>query len=703
MRVVRPLDELATPESVREVVAQRLSRLEPATRDTLEVAAVAGAQFELEIIRRASSDDPPGLLHALDEAERSGMVEQVPAGRLAYRFTHELVRRTVASQLSGLRRAELHLRIGEALEASHQPAVGRVLADLAHHFVQAAPLGDPARAVDYNLRAAAAASAALAFDEAVARLRAALDLGIADDRQRIAVLLDLGTAQYRAGSLGALESFRTAAELARGLGDGVLLAAAAIGFENACWRPGVIDAGARELLEEAVVALPGDGSALRVRLLAGLARSLDFQGDHLAGQVVRTDAIALARRLGDRRGLATVLTVSFWARGALSLDALLEMLAEAQCIAEEELDIETQAEVRQWRIAVLIGLGELEAARRELAPLHAMAQRTGQPFILHVAELHASSIALCDGRLAAAEAAAGRSYEWSRLLTGRDASGGYGIQMFGIRREQGRLAELAPVVRVLAGSKGSGAWRPARAALFAELGMELEARRELDAILSDDLGALRESLWLASLTYLADAAAALHDEPTARLVYRELAPHAGTNVMIGVGVTCYGAADRYLGMLAAVLGDADAAESHLCTAMAINRRMGAATWIARTAYEHARILLVGGDTAVRAPALLREADALASRIGMATLRGRIAALQTRPRQPGTLPDDLSARELEILLLVERGLSNREIGGELVISEHTVANHVRSILRKTGSANRTDAASYAHRNGLVADR
>jgi DNA-binding CsgD family transcriptional regulator len=46
------------------------------------------------------------------------------------------------------------------------------------------------------------------------------------------------------------------------------------------------------------------------------------------------------------------------------------------------------------------------------------------------------------------------------------------------------------------------------------------------------------------------------------------------------------------------------------------------------------------------------------------------------------------------------LSNREIGRTLFISEHTAANHMRSILRKTGCANRTEAASYAHRHGLV---
>ena len=55
----------------------------------------------------------------------------------------------------------------------------------------------------------------------------------------------------------------------------------------------------------------------------------------------------------------------------------------------------------------------------------------------------------------------------------------------------------------------------------------------------------------------------------------------------------------------------------------------------------------------------------------------------------------------MLRLVARGLSNREIGAALFISEHTAANHVRSILRKTESANRTEATSYAYGRGLVA--
>jgi DNA-binding NarL/FixJ family response regulator len=84
---------------------------------------------------------------------------------------------------------------------------------------------------------------------------------------------------------------------------------------------------------------------------------------------------------------------------------------------------------------------------------------------------------------------------------------------------------------------------------------------------------------------------------------------------------------------------------------------------------------------------------------MPTLLARIRALGA-PFAAAAPPDGLSAREVQILVLVARGLSNREIGEELTISEHTAANHVRSILRKTGCANRTQAASYAHRRGLA---
>jgi len=276
---------------------------------------------------------------------------------------------------------------------------------------------------------------------------------------------------------------------------------------------------------------------------------------------------------------------------------------------------------------------------------------------------------------------------------------GYGIQMFGLRREQGRLAELAPVIRVLAGdARDAGPWRPGLACLLAELGMQSEARRELARVAAEGLDAFRASLWLGSLAYLAEAAAALGDETIAALVYPELEPHRDANVMIGHLVAWYGAADRHLGMLAATLGEWERAADHFARALELNRRMGAATWLAHTEYEYARMLAARGRRD-RAGQLLGEAAALAGRIGMPSLLGRIESLGSAA-SPARLPGGLSPREAQILSQVARGLSNRDIGAALFISEHTAANHIRNILRKTGCANRTEAATYAHRHGLA---
>ena len=302
---------------------------------------------------------------------------------------------------------------------------------------------------------------------------------------------------------------------------------------------------------------------------------------------------------------------------------------------------------------------------------------------------------------AEAETRALRSQEWAEVLTGRDASGTHGIQMFSIKREQGRLTELAPVIRMLASGAGrEDPWQPGLACLLAELDMRREAQAELHRIAAEGLEAYRSSLWLASLTYLADACAVAGDETVAALVYCELEPLAGANVMIGHLVACYGAADRYLGMLATTLGDGERARHHFEHALELNRRMGARTWLAHTAYQYGRLLRSYGEREY-ADVLLAEAGALAEHIGMPALRERVRTLGTSAELPAVaLPDGLSAREAQILKLVARGLSNREIGATLFISEHTAANHIRSILRKTGSANRTDATSYAHRHGLV---
>ena len=703
-RLAHPLAELGSPESVREVVAQRLSRLTPSTTEVLEAAAVAGPEFRLDVVRRAAGLDERSLLAALDEAVRSGIIQEVPSAGLAYRFTHELLRRALFDRLTALRRAELHLRVGTALEDALPATPGRGLADVAHHLAAAGSLGDTDRAVDYNLRAAGSAMAALAFDQAAACLRTALALGVEDPAKQAEIQLELGGAWHFAGSaLDAIEAFKAAAEIARGIGDPEMLARAAIGLEDACWRPGMADQEVQELLEEATAALGEQESTLRVGLLSALARVLTYRDEHERAAVVRASAMQLARRIGDRRGLADLLMRAYSARETNTLEEILEMLAEARDLGGELGDLEIEVGARAFRVITWIALGEVEAARRELAGYLEFANRTRQPFVISAAEHIGSAIALCEGHLDEAEVRAKRSREWESLMTGVDHPGRHGIQMFSIRREQGRLAELAPVIRVLARDDGrAAAWRPGLCALLVEIGMDDEARDELARVHDHGLQAFREALWVASLTYLADACAAVGDEEVAALVRAELEPHAGTIVVVGYGVACYGAADRYLGMLATTLRDWEVAEGHFKSALELNRRMGADTWVAHTAYEYGRMLLARGraEDATRVASLLTEAAALAERIGMPALLDRISGLDS-PTAPGSvLPDDLSPREVEVLRLVVRGLSNRQIGEALFISEHTAANHMRSILSKTSCANRTEAATYAHSHGLT---
>ncbi|MBQ12695.1 MAG: hypothetical protein CMJ45_14240 [Planctomyces sp.] len=74
-----------------------------------------------------------------------------------------------------------------------------------------------------------------------------------------------------------------------------------------------------------------------------------------------------------------------------------------------------------------------------------------------------------------------------------------------------------------------------------------------------------------------------------------------------------------------------------------------------------------------------------------------------PAQPETspaYPGGLTQREVEVLGLVVAGKTDRQISEELVIAVRTVSTHMSSILSKTGSSNRTEAACYAAQHGLT---
>ena len=133
--------------------------------------------------------------------------------------------------------------------------------------------------------------------------------------------------------------------------------------------------------------------------------------------------------------------------------------------------------------------------------------------------------------------------------------------------------------------------------------------------------------------------------------------------------------------------------------------MRAPVWLAHARFDYGRMLLAETGRSVEATGSLSSARRIAADLGMRGILTSVDGLlgpqpSSETARPEHIPEPLSAREIEVLGLIVTGKSNREIAGALTISANTVANHVKSILAKTGAANRTEAASYAVKNGLA---
>src|SRR5207244_11930090 len=123
------------------------------------------------------SGKPAGeLLELLDQAAQLGLVRPAADFGDAYAFSHGLVRATLYEALPRGRRCALHEAVGEALEQSYDVAAGEGLANVAFHYLEAAPTSSGERAVEYARRAAERAMQTFAYDEAVALYARALEI-----------------------------------------------------------------------------------------------------------------------------------------------------------------------------------------------------------------------------------------------------------------------------------------------------------------------------------------------------------------------------------------------------------------------------------------------------------------------------------------------------------------------------------------------
>jgi ATP/maltotriose-dependent transcriptional regulator MalT len=304
--------------------------------------------------------------------------------------------------------------------------------------------------------------------------------------------------------------------------------------------------------------------------------------------------------------------------------------------------------------------------------------------------------ALLDGRFNEGEALATEAYERGARLDPRTADGFRIIQRFAVLRERGGLDELAETIsRYHEISPNQPGWAAILAAVRVGTGRREEARGLVQRLSTDRFTALnRDYTWVGCMMLVAEVCAELGEVDVARSAYPLLLPYADRAALVGRAGISLGSASRALGMLAALIGRPGAAERHFEDALRANTRMGAAPFVAHTSYAYSRLLQARGAAgdAERAAVQRDRAVTIADELGMARLAA--AARATRP------PAGLTTRELEVLRHIAAGRSNQQIAHSLVISLNTVLRHVSHILAKTGSTNRTQAAQYATRHGLL---
>ena len=299
---------------VREVLRRRLRGLAEPARAALAVASVVGEQFSLAVLAEASGQPADQLLDLLAEATALGVLVERPERR--YQFSHALIREVVYRDLPRSQRLQLHAAVGRALERLHADDLDAPFAEIAHHFLDAAP-AELEAGPRYALKAATQALERFAWEDAAAvleRARVALELAPALGQLRGEVLLALGLARIRAGEGDTGKRLcQQAAELARRHADGPLLARVALAY-GAEIAAASIDPALVKLLDEALASLPEGEPALRARVKARLAAALQPSEQPQVPIALAREAIALARGLGDR---TTVLEVLHDAMAAL--------------------------------------------------------------------------------------------------------------------------------------------------------------------------------------------------------------------------------------------------------------------------------------------------------------------------------------------------------------------------------------------------
>jgi tetratricopeptide (TPR) repeat protein len=567
------------PASITETLGQRLRRVDDDLRRLLDVGAVVGGEFSLDLVSGVAQ--VPNAAGAATRAVQGGVLIEVPGGPARYRFAHALMQRYVYRELGATRRTELHREIALAMETQAGSATAPI-ADVARHWLEAVD-AELETAFAHSILAGDDALEKLAPDQARTWYEASLNLlarfPSAREGERCELLIKRGEAERQAGDRGFRATLLEAADIARAIGDRDRLVRAALantrGMQS---ETGVVDQGRMATLDAALAIVGDEDDSARARLLAMQAAELMYSDEWERRIRLSDEALAIARQLDDPQALSTVLNMRFVT--LLAPGTLSERQAncvEAVAAAERLHDPLIRFYAYHWRTYVCIEAGDILSARSWAKREQDIADRFRLPTTLWLRRADDANLAIVAGDLELADALATAALEIGRSSE-PDAMVCYAAQQAAIAFERDTLGELVPLLeQAVRDNPGVPGFRALLALSLSEAGRPEEAHKLLERAVASSLpDAPHDVAWLTVACAFAHVAAGLEDPAAAAVLYRALEPFSEQVAFPAFGV--WGPVGLFLGSLALVLRDPAGAEHHLQQAARIAIRAGAPIW-----------------------------------------------------------------------------------------------------------------------------